>query len=123
MGRYKGMYKGKTILVVDDEETVRNLAALMLRGMGHDVILAADGQEALRLFRQSTELIDTVLLDLTMPRMRGEEVYRRLRGLKPDLDVVLMSGFDRDTATEFVEGTPQFLAKPFTLRDLRAHIP
>ena len=78
-----GWRSSGTILVVDDEETVRAVARKLLEKIGYRVLLAADGRAGLDLFRQQTQEIDVVLLDLTMPHMNGEETYREMRLLRP----------------------------------------
>lgn len=104
-----------TVLVVDDEPGVRNLARRILEDVGFDVLVAADGEEALRMARERAD-VRLVLLDMTMPRMSGEETWRRLREIRPDLRVVLSSGYDeQDAAGRFVgEGVTGFLPKPYS---------
>jgi signal transduction histidine kinase len=83
---------GRCVLVVDDEEIVRQVAARMLDHLGFEVVSAADGHEALELFRATPERFAVVLLDLTMPRMGGEACLRELRAIRPDVRVILSSG-------------------------------
>jgi CheY-like chemotaxis protein len=82
-----------TVLVIDDEIGVRDIAARILEQAGLTVLVAGDGQEVLRVFREHQQGIDAVVLDLTMPRTGGLEVAGALRGLRPNLPVVLLSGF------------------------------
>ncbi|WP_243319082.1 PAS domain S-box protein [Geothrix paludis] len=104
-----------TILVVDDEESVRGVAGALLRSMGFDVIEARDGQEGLERFKAEGGRIKAVLLDLTMPHMDGVEAFRRLRALDPACRVVLMSGYNEQEAVhEFLgKGLVAFVQKPF----------
>jgi len=108
-----------TALVVDDEEAVRNLATRMLERRGLHVLTACDGVEALEIFRERHEDIVIVLLDMTMPRMNGEETFRALRAIDPSVKVVLSSGYnEQDATSRFVgKGLTGFIRKPFTLND------
>jgi PAS domain S-box-containing protein len=110
------------VLVVDDEETVRTTAALMLKRVGFDVALASDGREAVEIFAKTPGRFDLVLMDLTMPHMDGEEAFTELRRLRPDVRVVLMSGFNQQEAVaRFTgKGLASFLQKPFPLDGLTA---
>ncbi len=109
-----------TILVVDDEEAVRGMAAAALRHAGYKVLLAADGPEALEIFHVRSNEIDLVLLDMTMPHMTGEETFRALRRMKPEVRVLLSSGYNEiDATSRFVgKGLAGFLQKPYRARDL-----
>ncbi|MBU6399179.1 MAG: CHASE domain-containing protein [Verrucomicrobia bacterium] len=104
-----------TALVVDDEETVRTVAARMLENFGYHTILAPDGREALARIESATQPIRFVLLDLTMPRLDGEQTFRALRRLRPDLPILVMSGYsEEELAGRFAgPGPTGFLAKPF----------
>ena len=110
----------ETILLVDDEETVRTVSKQMLEQRGFDILLACDGREALEVFRSHMDKVDVVLMDLTMPHMNGEETFRELRQLKPDVRVVLMSGYnEQDVTGRFSgKGLAGFIQKPFGQRDL-----
>ncbi len=113
-----------TALLVDDETVVREAAGEMLEQLGFTVVLAADGTEALEQFAQHREQIRVVLLDMTMPRMGGEETFRELRRLAPDLRVILSSGYNEmDATSNFVgKGLAGFIQKPFTLDELEARL-
>ncbi|MDH3642025.1 MAG: response regulator transcription factor, partial [Gammaproteobacteria bacterium] len=84
------------------------------------VITAANGQEGIDLFREHPEDINLVILDLNMPRLDGEETFWELRQIKPDVKVILTSGYDEQEATSaFVgKGLAGFVAKPFLAHDL-----
>ena len=109
-----------TILLADDEETVRRVGVDMLESLGFRVLAAADGQEAVGIFRERSEEIAGVILDLTMPRMDGEEAFREIRRIRPDVRVILTSGYnEQQTIRRFVgEGLAGFIQKPFKLIDL-----
>jgi len=104
-----------TVLIVDDEETVRSTAALMLRKLGLEVLLAADGREAVEIFRADPARISLVLMDLTMPHLDGEQAFVHMRSIKPEIKVILMSGFNEQEAiSRFAgKGLASFLQKPF----------
>jgi PAS domain S-box-containing protein len=115
-------WRGKgTVLVVDDEDVVRRVSQTMLERMGFTVLAAADGQEAVEIFRKSSADIAAVLLDLTMPRKDGEETFRELRAIRPDVRVVLVSGFSEQSIAErlSVKDLAGFLQKPYRMEDLR----
>jgi len=109
-----------TILVVDDEPDVRSIASRMLRQGGFSVMVAADGTEAVALFREHMNGIAGVLLDLTMPRCDGEETFRQLRTIDADVRVVLTSGYnEQDVTQRFVgKGLAGFIQKPFQFKEL-----
>ena len=111
-----------TVLVADDEETMRSTVARMLRAFGIEPVLACDGREAVGIFRDTPDRFALVLLDLTMPHMDGEQAFAELRRLRPDVRVVLMSGFNAQEAmVRFTgKGLASFLQKPFSVGDLRA---
>ena len=81
------------ILLVDDEDAVRNVAARMLRRAGYEVETASDGQEAVDLMRANPARCDVVLLDGNMPRMTGRDAARLIRALRPDLPLILATGY------------------------------
>jgi len=107
------------ILVVDDEESVREVARKILERAGYGVVTACDGEEALQIFRARGEEIAAVLLDLTMPRMDGEETFRHMREIRGDVPVILSSGYTREEAHRRFgdNGLAGFLQKPY-----RSHI-
>lgn len=117
-----------TMLVVDDEETIREVASMMLEDMGFKTLSANDGVEALELYRQHENEIVAVLLDMTMPRMDGKECFSELRRISPDVKVILSSGYnEQDATSRFVgQGLAGFIQKPYSsdllIEKLRAMI-
>jgi PAS domain S-box-containing protein len=113
-----------TVLLVDDEESVRNVAGRMLERCGFKVIRAGDGREAVERFRTQAAEIVCVLLDLAMPRMDGEETFRELRRIKPDVRVVLATGYsDQEIAERFCSaGLAGFIEKPYRVEALSAKL-
>ena len=116
--------KARTVLVVDDEESVRLVARSTLERWGFRVILADDGVEGLEKFRKHQDEIDLVLLDLTMPKLNGYEAFEELRKTAPEACVLLMSGFEESTETQRLVGRGHagFIQKPFTVQALLANI-
>lgn len=110
-----------TILIVDDEESVRVIAARMLEFFGFSILLANDGQQGVEIFRANKEKIAVVLLDMTMPHLNGEEAFREIRGIQNDARVLLISGYnEQDAIDQFAgKGLAGFLQKPFTPTELR----
>ena len=82
----------ETVLLVEDEENVRRLLALVLQNNGYQVLEAANGAEALPMFENHPAGIDLVLTDIVMPGMNGVELVQRLHGIRPEIPVVFMSG-------------------------------
>jgi PAS domain S-box-containing protein len=104
-----------TILVVDDEPAARGAATAMLEETGFSVLEAADGEEGIAVYQAHADAIVAVLLDLTMPKMGGDQVLEALRHLRPDLRVILMSGYgEADVSARLAAARPDaFLEKPF----------
>jgi len=107
---------GGTVLVVDDEPSILELAQLTLSQMGYTVLKASGVQEALTIFEARKSEIDIVLLDVTMPDGSGVAACERMRALRPDIPVVLSSGFDEQEASGRFAGDlyTAFLPKPYT---------
>jgi CheY-like chemotaxis protein len=108
------------VLVVDDERELRDTAARILEHFGYSALVARDGRDAVEKFRAHADEIRVVLLDMTMPEMNGEEAFREMRSIRPDVRVVLTSGYDEVEATRrFTEkGVARFLQKPYTADEL-----
>jgi len=121
-GRIDAWQGTGTVLLVDDEESIRAISSKQLQRLGLEVLTAADGRKAVELFRERRSQIDLVLLDLTMPHMNGEEAYRELRQIDPDVRVILASGYsEHDIAAQFAgKGLAGCLQKPYTLMNLRS---
>ncbi|MCB9729408.1 MAG: response regulator [Deltaproteobacteria bacterium] len=103
------------ILVVDDESSVREVAVAILEDAGYPVLQARDGVEGVEVIRERGDEVAAVLLDLSMPRLDGLGALREMRELRPELPVLLQSGFhEDDTVTEIVvSGQAEFLEKPY----------
>jgi PAS domain S-box-containing protein len=110
------------VLLVDDEPMLRKMARIMLERLGYEAITAADGVEALEVFRARQDYVQCVLLDLTMPLMDGWETLAVLRALRPDLPVILVSGYDETNVMQghHPERPQAFLHKPYRMKGLEA---
>lgn len=110
-----------TALVVDDEEAVRRVCSAMLRRLGLAVLEAADGQEAVDLFGRHADEIDVIILDLSMPHMDGLTALQALRRIRPEVEVLLSSGYSEQEATQHLTegGAAGFIQKPYQLQSLR----
>jgi CheY-like chemotaxis protein len=113
-----------TILVVEDEEGVREVAERMLQEIGFHTIGAEDGRHALDIMEADGDRITAVLLDLSMPRLGGLEAFQRLRSRRPALPIIMMSGYTEQSAAAELAGSGPgitgFIQKPFLAEDLIA---
>ncbi|MFH1673785.1 MAG: response regulator [Pseudomonadota bacterium] len=120
----KDMKGTGTVLLVDDEPVVLEVGKGLLEAMGYRVLTAQDGQEAIEIYREKRDAIDTVILDMVMPNMGGGETYDRLSEINPDIKVLLSSGYSIDgQATEILErGCNGFIQKPFDVEEMSVKI-
>ena len=109
-----------TVLVVDDEEPIRQMLERMLTRAGYRVLLAASGPEAMEALRAYPGEIDAVILDMIMPVMSGYTTYLHIRSLDPDLPVLLASGYSEEgLASQAIKaGAKGFVPKPFPLQEM-----
>ncbi len=117
----KEMLNGNgTILLVDDEEMILRVGKRMLEKLGYSVITAKGGKEAIELFSSNGKDIDMVILDMIMPEMNGEEVFRSIREVNPKIKVLLSSGYSVDGEARKIleQGCNGFIQKPFDLKEL-----
>jgi two-component system, cell cycle sensor histidine kinase and response regulator CckA len=107
---------GGSVLIIDDEEVVRRAARATLEHFGYSVFEASDGRDGADLFSRLHDRVSCVLLDLTMPRMDGYEVWRYIHRIRPDMRVVISSGFDESEARKQFTEAPalDFIQKPYT---------
>lgn len=118
------MHQGDTVLVVDDEPANLEVIRAMLGRVGFHVRTAGDGDEGVACLRDSPESTRLVILDLTMPRLNGADTLRQMRQLRPDLPVVVMSGYGHQEALQQLSETRRsvFLPKPFSMAGLLAAV-
>ena len=112
------------LLLVDDEDLIIDVGEQMLRKLGYEVLLASGGEKAIEVYTDNQDRIDMVILDMIMPDMGGGETYDRLKGINPDVKVLLSSGYSiNEKANEILErGCNGFIQKPFDLRELSEKI-
>ena len=110
----------ETILFVDDEDMIIEVAEEMFEQLGYKLLIARSGKEAIETYEKNKELIDIVLLDMIMPDMSGSDTYDRMKELDPDIKVLLASGYSiNGTATEILDrGCSGFIQKPFKMQEL-----
>jgi two-component system cell cycle sensor histidine kinase/response regulator CckA len=120
----RGRAERLRLLLIDDEEVVRDMVAEVLAHEGLDVLCAEDGARGVAVFRERRAEIDVVLLDLSMPGLSGEETFRRLCEIDPEVCVILSSGYDHLEATRrFGDRAPTgFIQKPYRPAQLLAEI-
>ena len=115
-GRFTG---SGCVLVVDDEEIVQRTARFALERAGFSIVVAADGEQAVSVFRERGAGFRLVLLDMTMPVKGGEETLGLLRQMRPDIPVIVSSGFGEGEALQRFGGQADaFLRKPYTVMEL-----
>jgi PAS domain S-box-containing protein len=114
------MEGGGTVLLVEDEQSLRKMVGIMLTNMGYTVLQAKDGVEAVEMFQQHKAEIRVVICDLTMPRMDGWGTLAALRKLSPGIPVILTSGYDKASVMsgDHPEWPQAFLGKPYVLKRL-----
>ena len=114
----------KTILWVDDEEIALEVWSQMLQKLGYAVLQARYGNEALEIFKKRKNSISLVILDMRMPGMDGCEVYDRLKAIKPEIKIIIVSGFiDQYSIDELLKyNFSDYIEKPFKLKELSEKI-
>ena len=109
-----------TVLLADDEESIRSMGRRLLERAGFEVLTASDGREAVELYLQHRDAVRLVVLDLTMPHLDGEACFRELRRADPRVKVIMTSGYnEQDVVDRFVgKGLAGFVQKPYRAADL-----
>ena len=112
-----------TVLVVDDEEPVRKVAADLLTYLGYSVLTSPSGGDAMKALLAGTRP-DVVLLDVIMPGMNGAETFRRLREIDPELPILICTGFSDNASVEAFhgEGVSGFVHKPYHMKTLEEQV-
>ena len=110
----------ETVLVVEDEQGVRDLTAKILKNLGYTVLTAASGAEALEISRRQAAPISVLLTDVVMPNMSGAQLAAELRRSRPEMKVIYVSGYTENTVLDHgvLDAGLDFLAKPFTREGL-----
>jgi two-component system cell cycle sensor histidine kinase/response regulator CckA len=114
----------ETILVVDDEETIRLLVRDILEEIGYNVVSAGDGIQAVEIYRGRSAEIDLVILDMTMPGMGGRETFEKLKELNPGVRTILSTGYSEDERARqmLAMGVKAFVQKPYRIDDLASAV-
>jgi len=114
----------ETILLVDDEQVIIDVARDMLEMLGYQVIVAQDGQHAIDIYTQQKDEIALVILDMVMPGLSGADVFQALKAINPKVKVILASGYimSRQIAAVMAQGCRAFMSKPYRLEDLAEKI-
>lgn len=109
-----------TILLVDDEDSVREVVASMLLCLGYEVVDTPDGRQAIEYYTEHGDDIDLVILDMTMPVMDGAACFRQLKTLDPAVKIVLATGhaMEEDAHDLMKAGALRFVQKPFAVQQL-----
>jgi len=111
-----------TVLVIDDEDVIRELAMDLLEPLGYNVLTACDGNEGIGIFRKKKKEVSVVILDMIMPGMNGSEVFQRLMNIDPEVKVLLCSGYSHEGMAGIREllksGVRGFIQKPFTKKTM-----
>ena len=113
-----------TILLVDDEEVVRELGKDILEAYDYKVLLAIHGNEGVRIFNENKDNIDLVILDMVMPEKSGRQVFKEMKALKPGIKIIICSGYGEEHYFHelFEEGAVGFLQKPFQHTELLSKV-
>lgn len=114
------------VLIIDDEQDVRNITKDMLENLGYSVITAKDGIEGINTYIENKNNIDVVILDMIMPKKNGDEVFFELKKINPKVKIVICSGFSHDNLANIADllkaGAVGFIQKPFTVNTLLSYI-
>lgn len=110
----------ETILLIDDEDTIRELGKEVLETLGYSVVLAADGMEAVGLYTEMKGKIDLIILDIVMPRIGGKETFKKLKSMNPDVKVIISSGYSIDGEAQEIlnSGASAFIQKPYKITEI-----
>ncbi len=110
----------ETVLVAEDDASLRKMATIVLESFGYKVITAVDGEDAITKFTENRELISIVMLDMVMPKKNGKEVSGAIRKISPGVKLLFSSGYTMDIikGKELADAGSDFIQKPFTPKDL-----
>lgn len=114
----------ETILYIDDEDIIIDVARDMLEILGYKVFVAQTGEEAIQIYKQHQNEIDLVIQDMVMPGMNGADIFKALKKINPDIKVILASGYvmNKQIAAVMEAGCRAFMQKPFRLEELSVKV-
>ena len=110
----------ETILLAEDDESVRGFLKDAIEGYGYSVLVAVDGEDAIKMYDADGDKIDMAILDVIMPKKNGKEVYNHIRKIDPQAKVIFISGYTEDILTSkgiYEEGL-EFISKPVNINEL-----
>ena len=110
----------ETLLLVDDEDLIRQLARDILKGKGYTVFEASHGKEALDIFTEKKDTIDLIIMDLMMPIMDGKKTFKKMKQIKSDVKVIFATGFTEEGESEemIAGGAIAVIEKPYRVEKL-----
>ena len=110
----------ETVLLIDDDDMITDVSAMILKKSGYDFVSAKSGKEAIEVYKENHSRIDMVILDMILPDMGGGDTYDRLKEINPRVKVLLASGYDIDyQGSDIMErGCDGFIQKPFNMNEL-----
>ena len=113
-----------TILVVEDEELVLDLEVTLLQRIGYNTLMARNSREACQLFKDKSEQIDLVILDMIMPDENGATTYKCLKSINPDVKVLISTGYFKDSKVQEIlnDSQNELIMKPFKLEEFTKKI-
>ncbi len=113
-----------TILLVDDEELLRDVVLLELESLGYKILIAKDGKHAIEIYKVHQDDIDLVIMDMMMPKMNGTEAFKRIIEINHNAAVIIASGYTKDENIDelFKKGLKGFIQKPFSVEKLSVEI-
>ena len=114
----------ESILIIDDEEVIRQVADDILSSYGYRVLLAADGEEGVAIYGRQAECIDMVILDMIMPKQGGRETFLKLKKINPEVQVLFSTGYSQNEKVNEIMslGVSGFIQKPYQVRELLAKV-
>lgn len=123
-GTFEPIHGQGTILVIEDDEKIRETVSLLLESMGYTVHLAENGRDGVNIYRDNWKTIDLIILDMIMPIMNGREAFEKILAINPEAKVILASGFARNVDVESMvdNGLAGFIMKPFNRVELSKQI-
>ncbi|MBA4374276.1 MAG: PAS domain-containing sensor histidine kinase [Thermodesulfovibrio sp.] len=106
----------ETILLAEDDQALRNVLKIFLMNYGYAVLEASDGEEAVKVFSENSTVIDILITDMIMPKMHGDQVYEKVRIIRPDIKSIFMSGYSNDIIQKrgVLNDDVNFISKPFS---------
>jgi CheY-like chemotaxis protein len=112
------------ILIVDDEQSVRDLGRDILERYGYETLQANDGEEAIQVFKKNQDMIRLIIIDMIMPKLGGLETYLMLKGIDPAVKALLSTGYDHTERVQEIldSGVRGFLKKPYNVNELLSKI-